>query len=662
MIVVDESTIGLGAGDPSAWITIGGGPESTALWAGYGKHTALDVNVNSQISGRYNPDHDVDDILTEGKEGLTWFNLVRDRYKLTGRAAPADVPALTSANGMNELYYKQDGMHVDRLFGAGQRIEATLPRISQARDAHQQATQQLSGAWQGESGEGARTKLGKLSTWSDDAYEGLASLPGTIGGAVHGVKTCVQRKADAFKKLAGVHRINGVDMTNSDSGGEGINNRNSDDAASNNDDVSLIILYAARRGIGDDARERIKALAESGIFGPVTLPRYSTSLRGSETNSKGAVGPTVFDNAVQPLCERWRQEFCESAEGYFRAYSGLCKSTDTAVEQYLQVAIDALNEVGSMDQPPAPEGNPANPGYVSPGTTSPGGTSPGGTSPVDTTAAGVNPVVTAPTDGNPVTNNPNTGNPVTTNPSTANVSTVLSGLSSLLSKGAETVQSASTALQSLTTQNTTGATTTTGTGTTTNPVSFTLGGSTLSLAQTSAGALTATLTGADGKAQKYTLGIKDGLPYLTYDATSNTDGEDTETAPAATNSQETAAAGVSGSADTSTSSVSTSAASSSGMTMGTMPAMGGMGAAGGGGGSAEPEHHPSSIAPPKPLWDTKSDQKDEALRTPVGRDVDTGEMPFDITVEAPAAVEPVSRPAPAVRTDGVKIEIDMGGR
>ncbi|MBL1072864.1 hypothetical protein JK358_00480 [Nocardia sp. 2] len=639
--MAENTKIGLGDTAGAGWMDVAGsGDNRSAVWGGYGKSGMPAGTHIAATAGNFDLTQNASDILEAQKGALDWFHLVYDRYVLADGAVKTG--ALQSKSEIGRLYMQQSDMNLNKLYAAGQSIAGAQGTMQQAYDGQQQATRQLAGYWQGPSGTAAQDSLTEFGTWSASALSELNSLPAIITAAVDGIKICLQQKANAFGTLNGVTRINGVDMSNGTFLGAA--NSGGNDGAEDTDDVSMIINYAAARGIGDTVRMRIQILADQGVLGarerlPHYLPHKGNVYRGDD-----GLGKTLFDQVAQGLCIEWTQHFRESAEGYFSAYGTLCSDTDTAVKAYLATLSDKLASVGEIDKAPVP--NDENPGYVP---ASPGGTSPAGTTPADTTAASVNPVAAAPADNNPVTNNPNTGNPVTTNPSTTNVSTLLSGVSSLLSKGAETVQAASTALQQNLTQLTTNAGTGTGIGTTSNPVTFTVGGNTLSLAQTTNGALTATVTGTDGKAQKYTLGIQNGLPYLTH--SDETTDAPAETVAAATDSHNTTAAGVSTSSDSSTSAASTVASSSSGMAMGGMPAMGGMGAAGGGG-AAESEHRASSIMPPKPLWDTAADSGG-TTPAPNTEEVAT-EMAFSITSE--------NSTPPAPSTNGVKIEIDLGGR
>ncbi|MGV9482695.1 hypothetical protein, partial [Gordonia aichiensis] len=229
--MADQSKIGLGTGNAGSWVTVNGsGQDQSAVWAGYGKHDGSDVGVNASIaadSGAYDPAYDAFQILNRGGVGfsdrtLKWFYLVAARYAFSGGVnsdAGASGISLESERAINEPYYKQEYMLLNNLVGAAQRITAAKPKIVTAQDDQEKVVQALESAWQGASGTAAKDKLSKLNTWSNEAATEIGQLPEIINAAVDGIKSCLQRKANAFGKLYGVTKINGVEMTNGDSGG-----------------------------------------------------------------------------------------------------------------------------------------------------------------------------------------------------------------------------------------------------------------------------------------------------------------------------------------------------------------------------------------------------------------------------------------------------------
>ncbi|MVU81542.1 hypothetical protein GPX89_30415 [Nocardia sp. ET3-3] len=644
--MADNSPIGLGSGNDAAWVTVhGSGDGATAVWAGYGDHGPGDVAVDAAVrsdSGAYDPRKDVDEILADAKGGLEWFKLVRERYFLAGGAA--DIPGL-GRGGMDELYYQQRDMRMNNLFGAGQRIQDMLPKIDQARGDHQQATARLGGYWQGPTGETARTKLSGLGDWSDQTYDTVQVVPGVLSGVVDGVKSCVQRKADAFAKLDKVRHINNVDM-----GGGDINSSHKDDAAADSDDVTLIIQYAKRAGIGDNARRRIQVLAENGAFGGARLPHY---IPKAANDSGGAgsteAGMTKFDDAAQALCKVWTGHFKESVEGYFRAYSTLCEETHTAIKEYLGVATDALGKVGRIEAPPMPKDTGAPGGWVPSG----GGDSTGGggtPSMLSTSPAGVLPDATVPASAVPVA--PATPTPTSGPDVLSTLNSVAGGAGQFIQQGFSQLSSTLEGLTKTasvgTTPNAAGETSMVpgssasavpGSTTPGQLLSVNLPGGRLVLTRSGDEALTATLTTPDGKTQRYTLAVKDGKPVLTAEsdpsttaaATESRSGNDTDPQSAASHPAPVDAH------HTATPDNTVYQQPSTGLPMG-------MGAAGAAAKPAENDSARGSIAPPRPLW--TDDPGREARPVP-----SEDENP---TTATPPVV-------PTVRADGVKIEIEMGG-
>ncbi|MEV6216369.1 hypothetical protein [Nocardia sp. NPDC051833] len=553
--MADNSKLGLGDGNAGSWVTVNGtGQDRSAVWAGYGNHGDGDVKVNESIStdsGAYNTQFDAAQILSYSAVGmgpyqistannesvLLWFHLVQARYEFSGHGGEnaATGICLESKDAISKAYFKQADMKLNHLVGAAQRISAGLPKIETAQSDQQQVVRVLDGAWQGASGTTAKTKLSNLNTWSDEASTEIGQLPGILNAAVDGIKSCLQRKANAFAKLHNVTKINGVEMTNGNSGGQGINLRNTPNAAAENDDVSMIINYAAKRGVGDEVRSRIQVLADNGVFGPNRggLDRF---VRGrKDPDDESVAGPVEFDNQAQALCEQWRIHFRESAEGYFRAYTNLCTETDTAVKAYLKVVTDALNNVEHLSTPPAPtteKPNPQSPG-TSPatnpaGTTTDTSTGAGGTTTGDTTGTTTDEAKTT-TAG---TTNPTTtddDDDTTTTDLSSLLSTVSSGLSTLSSvvselssltsgssSSAESIaESIGTGLSSLGTSITSGieqlSTLFSGTGST----EFNIAGTTLSLATGENGQVQLTTTDSTGTTHQYGLTLNEnGIPVV----------------------------------------------------------------------------------------------------------------------------------------------------
>ncbi|MFD3706251.1 hypothetical protein ACFWUP_24180 [Nocardia sp. NPDC058658] len=540
----DNSKIGLGNGNPGSWVTVNGtGEDRSAVWAGYGKHSAGDVRVNESLSsdsGAYNPEYDAYKILSGGYAGfstarLRWFYLVAARYAFSGQGGETNATGISieAERAINKPYYQQEYMQLNNLVGAAQRISAAMPKIETAQTDQEQVVRVLEGSWQGTSGAAAKDRLSKLNTWSDEAASEISQLPGVINAAVDGIKSCIQRKANAFAELSGVTKINGVEMTNGDSGGNGINLRDDDDAAAGNDDVSMIINYAARRGVGDTVRARIQVLADNGVFGPDRggLQHFAPGKKPHYSDGND-VGWEIFDYQATQLCDQWRKQFRESAEGYFRAYTNLCTETDAAVKAYLKVVTDALNNVERLSAPPAPEST-GQPGAKTPETPSTGTPSTG------TPSTGT-PTTDTPTDDtatNPAAT-PTTKTPTTTDDDDDDSSTDLSSLLSTVSSGLSTLSSVVSELSSLTSGSTASGESiaeSIGTGLSTlgtsitsgieqlsslfngsNSTEFNIAGTTLSLATGEDGQLKLTTTDSAGTAHEYGLTLNEsGIPVVT---------------------------------------------------------------------------------------------------------------------------------------------------
>ncbi|WP_157104185.1 hypothetical protein [Nocardia kruczakiae] len=751
--MAEKANIGLGAGDAGAWVTIGGKDvDRSANWAGYGHHDSSDMAANRAIGdddGRYDPNSDADGILKgaapfansgynsglnpfyrESEGWLHWFHLVQARYAFSG--GTSDIPALKKEDEMDRLYNLQASMQLNHLVGAAQRISNALPKVRQAHSDQQQATQRLAGCWQGSSGETAQDKLAKLNTWAEDVSDELEPLPDILCTAVDEIKSCLQRKADAFAKFQGIHRINGVDMTNGNSHGIGINLRDDDDAASENDDVSMIINYAARRGVGDHARARIQVLADNGVFGPNRggLLHYLPNMTDSSTMADGSgCGMTVFDDKAQALCVVWRNQFRESAEGYFKAYSNLCHETDVAIQGYLKVVTDALNSFGHIRKPPQPD-TPGNE-TPSPGPSTPAGPAPGPASTTPSTVTPATPTTVTPTVPSATIPSATQFNPAQILSTLASQAsqTVQQGLTQTLQQGLSQIQNiAQQGLGSLGGNISGLGSQLSGAGSQLTDVKNLPGskelanlsalGGNLTVTQSPNGTITAKVTGPDGKPQEYSMGIKDGVPFLKP-------GPDEAGEPAATgpsdekgsNSGGARSSGPGGASAAGSSAQSLTPAPSGTATPGSVPGhaveprvensntgsgggtnapaapgmpMSGMPHPPGGGGKSAPdaERPPSGIVPPKPLWTTvpgaggqipdgpPADGPGPELATvgPLG-----GSVPQSRTVGPELAtvgpLESVPSPGPSQMTTtsdpstpaatrpstaGVKIEIDTG--
>ncbi|MFC4124806.1 hypothetical protein [Nocardia rhizosphaerae] len=551
--MADQSELGLGSGGTDARIIEhGSGTDPSAVWAEFGPDGNTATSLGDSIAadtGEYDLSRDAWGILNFGTrmsdmtdDILFWFHLVQARYELAceGGGAGAIGICLESENAIDKAYYKQADMTLNNLVGAGNRISSALPKVTAAQTSQLQVAQTLEYAWQGASGQAAKDKLSTLNEWSEEASTEISALPGVLDAAVDGMKSCLQRKANAFRKLYQVTEINGVEMSNGDSGGRGINTNDDDDASLGNDDVSLILNYALRRGIGDGVRARIKGLAEQGVFGTNTnvLTGHTTYHdRGNSTNAE--FDKTAFDTEAVALCVAWRTTFKESAEGFFRAYTTLCADTDAAVKAYLQVVSDALNNVAHLSTPPAPETPPTEQQQTT-------------TQQTTTTSTGGTPVTTTTEDDDTDTTTAGTTNPTTTtdtdddnddDESTTDLSSLLSTVSSGLSTlssvvgelssltsgssdSAESIaESIGTGLSSLATSITSGIEQLSGLFNGTGTTEFTIAGTTVSVGTGENGQLTLTTTNSEGAANEYSLTLNEnGVPVITDNTESGVTG------------------------------------------------------------------------------------------------------------------------------------------
>ncbi|MEV5651608.1 hypothetical protein AB0L57_25440 [Nocardia sp. NPDC052254] len=727
--MVDQADLNLGPGTDGSWVTINSA-DSSAQWAGYGKHGNTDVAANRVLTNDVGDYDHADPGLDAGKilggdawvanaafgdyDCLRWFHLVQARYAFSGRSAGNAVPELQSKEAIGKLYLLQKDMRLNHLVGAGQRIARALTKIEQARGDQAQATQQLADYWQGPTGADVQGKLAKLSTWSDDTLGELKPLPDLLNTVVDEIKTCLKRKANAFAKFKDIHRINGADMTNGDSAGQAVNLRDDDDAANGNDDVSMIINVAARRGIGNGVRARIQDLADRGIFGGPrdyhVLPHYVVNQVGYDDDGTTA-GQYEFDDKASALCAIWRDQFCESAEGYFRAYANLCHQTDVAVQGYLQVAVDALNGVGHIPKPPQPTDpgpQPSTPNPSIPGPAVPG--NPASTIPASTT----------PSPTNPAGSQTNPAQQLLSSLAGQASQTVQQGLGQTLQQGMSQIQNVAQQglgslggnLSSLGSQIPgvgsvlTDAKGATGPKELANLSAF---GGNLTVSQAANGAITAKVTGPDGKPQEYSMGIKDGVPYLKPGpADSDPAAADPAQGTGSGKGTPGARSGIPGgggspqSANTppegrspgsvpghsvdpragepdSGGSSPTAGPTDPGTSQNGMPGMPGM--PGGGKPAPGAERPPAGIVPPKPMWTTVPGDDAQIPGGPVGPPSTGPELatvgPLDGAAVAPtsgpelATSGPLNAPPPeqasapvatptARPSDGVKIEIDMG--
>jgi hypothetical protein len=244
---------------------------------------------------------------------------------------------------------------------------------------------------------------------------------------------------------------------------------------------------------------------------------------------------------------------------------------------------------------------------------------------------------------------------------------------------------------------------------------FTVAGEHVSVTRGPDGSMTGTVSGPDGTTQRYTMGLRNGIPYLTPGGGSPPPPASSTPAGTAKPGGSTslgggfgASAGGPGASSASpapggsapvpeslvpqqqsttapaeattapTSAQPNAATAAPPMGMGGMP----MGAAAGGKGEGDRERRASGIVAPKPMWRDSAPDNGFLTAPPAVDDENTyrelregsarldppaaaePSAPAPVAVAPQAASEPpqapVPAPAPARRTDGVKIEIDMG--
>ncbi|MBF6332791.1 hypothetical protein [Nocardia transvalensis] len=667
---------------------------------------------------------DVNRILDAAAPGLEWFKLALVRYHRVYQRLGSELPgfdrivvpqpnfpgftgpvaldpdAIIHADQEPDVemqrlegryYDQQRRMNIANLRGLAARITGA----ALGHDTHPGATDitgSLAGVatavpeyWEGQSGRAAGDHLAGFHAHADQQTQYLQAVAAALNGLPDVLEDIVRDKASF---------VAGFDSPQCPVAGHAMRLHGAEDP------VSVIITAAADddffRSYLDDVKDQL-------------------NLHG------------VNDREVREACKAWLQDcFGPAVRAAFTAFVQQCQLADYFIKQAYKPVIELLDSHDPtpfpkpQDQPiPPQQGQPTVPvSTVSAGVTGGDAGAAVQTAGVDSTAPST---VTPPPQQAPTAVNPAAvqGNP-------------LQALAGLASQASQPLQQGLTQVASTVSQGLgglgaspfgaevpvadTGATA--GSKTLAN---LNLAGGNLALTQAPNGTVTATVTGPDGKSQRYSMGIRNGVPFFTPDAepaakppvTANT--HDSGLPAAATGAGSSAGFGgtpaqhpspitASGTpagrtpnlagADNpsvslagnpqSTTGTSAGDPSTSAMPMGGMP-MGGMPAGGAAGGKGAPdgERNSSGIVPPRPLWsdlpgrdgptidapgaaelasvgnlDDAPGAPELAVAGPLNDGATLAPRPIAALADHPMSESPPPQPAP--RTDGVKIEIDMG--
>ncbi|MGV9540127.1 WXG100 family type VII secretion target [Nocardia beijingensis] len=630
----------------------------------------------------------VKELLDQAAPGLEWFRLALVRYhrvwdlmKLPG-FDHIDVPPMTVDNTrvggeridttrdpndeMRRLegkhYDQQRSMNLDSLRALATAITGTAAGTGTHRSADD-ITRDLGGVatavpevWQGEAGSAAQEYLAGFHAHADQQAQYLQAVSAALNGLPDVLLQIVKDKASF---------IAGFDSPQCPVAGHAMRIDGAEDP------VSPIITVAAgdRDWLGNDAMTAIQQLHLSFLNTKDNFPK------------------------IQAACKQWLiDHFGPAVREAFIAFVHQCQLADYYIRRAYQPVMDLLDNHDPKPFP-RPGENPTSPGPAQ---------YPSGTpqqTPVLTTTT--TPASATPTT-TPAAVTPTT--PASVTPTTPQANP-LQTVNSLIGQAEQAIQQSVTQLataaqQGLSRLSPTTPTTDSSVVSASTPdgskplANIVLPGGKLALAQTANGSITATVTGPDGKTQQYTLGIKNGVPFLTPDSEAP---EDATTSTRSSDSSAPVAAARSspdiGSPPTSVTPLimdtgvpvqqhptSTVPAGSIGPaydpqtvagTTATATPMGGMpmGAAGGAKGAADNEHRPRVTALPQPLWNSTPGSSDEhVIDAPAGLDRSIGSAPTSDTQTAdqpidgstPLPVQPMTAPTVGTRNDGVRIAIDMG--
>ncbi len=587
---------------------------------------------------------DVNGLLDKAAPGLQWFERALVRYhrvwdllKLPGFES-IEVPAL-SIDGVEavgaehidttddplaqihrlefEYYDQQRSMNLASLRDLGTKITAAAIG-SDSHNGVADITADLSGVaravpevWQGQGGDAANDHLAGFQAHADQQTQYLQAVSAALNGLPDVLLQIVRDKADF---------ISGFDSPQCPVAGHAMR-------LGDEDPVSTIITVAAEKGKSHSLK----------VDREVVAGQFHLGVDTDDT------GTSEWKNMVRDACEDWLvNHFAIAVREAFTAFVHQCALADFYIRRAYQPVTDLLD---THDSAPFPKP----PGHDQPGPSSPV-LGPSGTE-TSTHASAVDPGSVSPSVPQQAPT-PATPAATQTNP--------LQMLSTFASQAGQTVQQGLGQLQSTVGQSISSPTSAAGLDSATSDpgaggsktlASMNLTGGNLTLTQAPNGILNATVTGPDGKSQRYSIGIKDGKPFFTENSNPATQPADSGTKPRPVASHSgglgrgpSVSAGLgdgstAGSSEgvpksstphamvpsttypaatTGASTTDSSAASGSAMPMSGMP-MGGGGMGGAKGGS-DGERSSKGIVPPRKLWRDTPGPDSSALQAPTGSD------------------------------------------
>lgn len=641
---------------------------------------------------------DVNSLLDQGAFGLEWFRRALIRYhrvwdlmKLPGFDSIA-VPAITvdgeslgaetintAADPTGEItrlegkwYDQQRDLNLGSLSNLAMTI-STAADGGGAQPSADDLTTDLTGvanavpeAWQGSAGDAAQNFLAGFQAHAQQLTQYLQALSAALQPLPDVLLQIVKDKAGF---------IAGFNTAQCPVAGHAMRLSSTD-----NDPVSVIITVASDTGTGE-----------------TDFPDAETQFNKQDD--------VEDDTADTEMCKQWLTDhFKPAVQEAFTAFVHQCALADHYIRRAYQPVMDLLDnhnvqpfpqpQQPGPDQPPGPAGPAAAPTMAVPTPAAPGEQA-------------------APADAAPMMPAAAADNPLQSlgglaQQGLAQVQSIAQQGQSFVQQGIEQLQSLAGQGLGMLTGNTSPGLISAAAPAGSKPLAdFTVGGEHVGLTQGQDGSVTASLAGPDGNAQQYTLGLRNGLPYLTSGSGSKAPQAPSAPAgppqPGAIGGGGGAIGGGGGAPDepepeapapsagspvsqqlsesspdeemTSPASAQPSGPSSTSPTgMGGMP----MGAAAGGREAGDSERRSKSIVPPRPMWqDNAVDTGFLSARPTLDnenryREVREGwegtalpDAPAvfsapDTDRAEPVAVTPPTPPAPARRTDGVKIEIDMG--
>ncbi|WP_157121687.1 hypothetical protein [Nocardia violaceofusca] len=668
---------------------------------------------------------DINALLDNGAFGLEWFRLALVRYhrvwdimKLDGFDR-IDVPALALEPGLGaekidaagdpdaemkrlegKYYDQQRSMNLNSLrdlstaiTGAALGNDSHLGGGDLASDLYGVA-QAVPEAWQGRGGAAATDHLAGLHAHADQQAQYLQAVASALNGLPEVLRQIVADKANF---------VAGFDSPQCPVAGHAMRLGGAEDL------VSVMITVAAGK-------------ASTPLFGDSDKREAKKQLHLER------------DDQAKQACKDWLiNHFGPAVREAFIAFVHQCALADHYIRQAYKPVMDLLDSQDTTPFPKPPgQQDPNQPSNTGPGPTATGPAAP--TTP--TSAAPTTP--TTPSSFNPAT-------PVSTNPAATqfNPAQILSSLTSQVGQTVQqgitqTLQQGLSQIQNVAQQGLgalggnlaglgsqqpgaaaqlTDVKSLTGGKELANLSAF---GGNLTVTQAPNGAITAKVTGPDGKPQEYSMGLKDGVPFLKPGPAESTDPSGrgpSEGNGSTPGGGQSAGPGPSGASAAGSSAQSLTPAPAGADKPGSLPShgvepradnpstgvdagtnspsapgmpMSGMPHAPGGGGKSTPESErpPSGIIPPKPLWTTVPGGDGHIPDGPTGSDVPGPELatvgpldggplqapgqpgpelatagPLDSTSPVSDGPSRISGPAdspPRPSPTGVKIEIDTG--